>query len=96
MTDLGGGVYVEPDDPWEDVGYEAHEHGPHDASADGLPVCPWCGHTEGHTLNEGALGGLLCGACGNHFTSAPGEYGAMSDRRRLWAEETGVPREKRP
>jgi hypothetical protein len=95
VTDLGGGVYVEPDDPWEDLGYEPREDGPHEPPGDGQPVCPWCRHLGPHDPNTGRLGGILCGACGNHFTSAPGEYTAMEPRRRLWSEETGTTREPR-
>jgi len=78
-----------PEDAWADVGYEPHEHGPAPAPDEGLPRCPWCGNTEGH-VSTSSPPGIICGdpECGNHFTSAPGEYEAMADRRRLWAEET--------
>lgn len=84
--DLGGGVHDHPD-PWAEAGYEPHGHGPAPA-APGLPRCPWCSNTEGHELNPRPPGGLVCGACGNQFTSAPDEYDAMAGRRALWAEET--------
>jgi hypothetical protein len=86
-TDLGGGVH-EHSDAWAETGYEPHGHGPHQPPAPGLPRCPFCSNREGHELNTGALGGLLCGRCCSHFTSAPGEYEAMAAKRALWAEET--------
>jgi len=87
MTDLGGGVH-DDGDAWADAGYQPHQHGPHEPAAAAMPRCPWCSATKGHELNQGALGGLLCGSCGNQFTSAPDEYDAMANRRALWREET--------
>lgn len=67
-------------DPWAEIGY---------ADGPGDPVrCPWCDHTGSHDLNTGPLGGIICGSCGNLFTSRPGEHASMGDRRRMWAEET--------
>jgi hypothetical protein len=88
VTDLGGGVH-EHQDPWADQGYEPHEHGPAPGpDRDRYPRCPFCSHDGRHDINTGPLGGLICGACGNQFTSAPGEYEAMAARRAMWAEMT--------
>lgn len=84
-TNTAGGAH---EDPWTDAGYEPHGHGPHEPAASAMPRCPFCSAQDGHELNQGPLGGLLCGACGNQFTSAPGEYEAMAGKRALWAEET--------
>lgn len=87
MTDLGGGVH-DDGDQWAETGYQPHTHGPHEPAGTAMPRCPFCSATERHQINEGPLGGLLCGACGAQFTSAPGEYEAMAGRRALWAEAT--------
>jgi hypothetical protein len=53
-----------------------------------MPRCPICSHDGRHDLNTGPLGGLICGACGSQFTTAPGEYEANAARRAVWAEVT--------